>query len=100
MTRKEVVVIDYPPHSPDLAPADFFLLLQLKGALKEKLLVYSDIRNHGDEGLPCDTEKRSCTHFFRNCTVVEHIRTDAFIWRLFQSPDGLIRITKYTKRTR
>ena len=34
LAQKMVVVLDHPPYSPDLAPADFFLFPRLKAAMK------------------------------------------------------------------
>ena len=34
LAKHQVVVIDHPPYSPDVSPADFFLFPRLKGVLK------------------------------------------------------------------
>jgi histone-lysine N-methyltransferase SETMAR len=34
LAQRHVTVIEHPPYSPDLAPADFFLFPRLKGVLK------------------------------------------------------------------
>ncbi|GFV44094.1 hypothetical protein TNCV_3572151 [Trichonephila clavipes] len=36
LTTNDVLTLDQPPYSPDLAPADFFLILRLMSALKGK----------------------------------------------------------------
>ena len=34
LAQKMIAVLDHPPYSPDLAPADFFLFPRLKAAMK------------------------------------------------------------------
>jgi transposase len=44
LASKSISVVHHPPYSPDLAPADFFLFVKLKLALKGER--FSDIQ-HG-----------------------------------------------------
>jgi len=37
LAQRKVTVLDHPPYSPDLAPADYFLFPKVKSHLKERL---------------------------------------------------------------
>jgi len=37
LVRRKMTVLDHPPYSPDLAPADYFLFPKVKSHLKERL---------------------------------------------------------------
>ena len=39
LAQMMVAVLDHPPYTPDLAPADFFLFPRLKAAIKGALLL-------------------------------------------------------------
>ncbi|PRD36102.1 UNVERIFIED_CONTAM: Histone-lysine N-methyltransferase SETMAR [Trichonephila clavipes] len=57
LTKNGIVTIPQPPYSPDLDPADFFLFLKVKTALK--------VRHHGT----LDDVKKACTHALKDVSV-------------------------------
>ena len=65
LAQRKVTVLPHPPHSPDLAPADFSLFLRLKWALKGlRLTDVADIKQ-------------------RVTTVIREIPQEAFFWQLY-----------------
>jgi len=45
LAQRKVTVLDHPPYSPDLAPADYFLFPKVKSHLKGRLFdSFSDIQ--------------------------------------------------------
>jgi hypothetical protein len=61
--KKSIMKLDYPPHSPDLAPCDFWLLPILKTALKGHR--FSDIA--GIQGLATTILKSIPEKEFQKC---------------------------------
>jgi transposase len=49
LARKGITVLDHPPYSPDLAPADFWSFQKVKLAMKDVLIQKETILNKKSE---------------------------------------------------
>ena len=71
LAQRKVTVLDHPPYSPDLAPADYFLFPQVKSHLKGRLFYsISDIQKVVTSTLNT-IAKTTSTKASRSCMTVQ-----------------------------
>lgn len=82
MAKKGVLVINHPPYSPDLAPADFMLFPKLKGILKgRKFHDVQDIQKNVTselKGIPKEDFKKSFVALYNRCNKCIQVNGDYF----------------------